>query len=81
MTTSFDLRSAHRHRRQWGPLPVWPQLLDGLGGEAGDGLAHRQRMATRDERHQAARTALTRAAPHRAAIALAAYPHIPPGRP
>ena len=22
-TTSFDLRSAHRHRGRWGPLPVW----------------------------------------------------------
>ena len=53
---------------QWGPLPVWPQLFGGLGGEAGNGVAHRQPMAARDERHQAARTALIRA------IALAAYP-------
>ena len=22
-TTSFDLRSARRHRGRWGPLPVW----------------------------------------------------------
>ena len=26
-TTSFDLRSARRHRARWGPLPVWPQLF------------------------------------------------------
>ena len=44
-TTSFDLRSARRHRGRWGPLPVWPQLFGGRCGEAGDGLAHRQPMA------------------------------------
>jgi hypothetical protein len=26
-TMSFDLRSAHRHRVRWGPLPVWPELF------------------------------------------------------
>ena len=39
---------------------MWPQLFGGLGGEAGDGLADRQPLAARNERHQAARTALIR---------------------
>ena len=28
---------------------MWPQLFGGLGGEAGDGLAHRQPMAEGNE--------------------------------
>ena len=42
-TTSFDLRSARRHRGRWGPLPVWPQLFGGQCGAARGGLAGRQR--------------------------------------
>ena len=44
-TTSFDLRSARRHRGRWGPLPVWPQLFGGQCGAARGGLAHRQPLA------------------------------------
>ena len=33
-TTSFDLRSARRHRGRWGPLPVWTQLFGGQCGAA-----------------------------------------------
>ena len=79
-TTSFDLRSARRHRGRWGPLPVWPQLFGGQCGAARGGLADRQPMAEGNERHHAARTALIAIDRRsRAAIALAAYP-IPPGR-
>ena len=59
-TTSFDLRSARRHRGRWGPLPVWPQLFGGQCGAARGGLADRQQLAEGNERHQAARTALIR---------------------
>ena len=80
-TTSFDLRSARRHRGRWGPLPVWPQLFGGQCGAARGGLEDCQPLAARNERHQAARTALIRVDRRtRAAIALAAYP-ITPGRP
>ena len=43
-TTSFDLQRPPSPRAM-GPLPVWPQLFGGLGGEAKGGLAHHQQMA------------------------------------
>ena len=52
----FDLRSARRHRGRWGPLPVWPQLFGGLGGEGGDGLAHCQQVVSRCSLPSASRT-------------------------
>ena len=33
-TTSFDLRSARRHRGRWGPLPVWTGRSRGQVDEA-----------------------------------------------
>jgi hypothetical protein len=69
-TSCFDHRSARRHRGRWGPLPVWTQLFGGQCGAARERLAHRQPLATRNERHQAARAALIRVrAQTRAAIA------------
>ena len=56
---------------------MWTATFGGQSGAARGGLADCQPLATRNERHHAARTALIRA--HRAAIALAAYP-IPTGQ-
>ena len=81
-TTSFDLRSARRHRGRWGPLPVWPQLFGSQRGEARGGLEDRVRLAEADERHQAARTALRAFARSIDEVALRSrWPPIPSHRP
>ena len=51
-TTSFDLRSAHRHRGRWGPLPVWT----GVRGDV-DASGFRRSVTSLALRRRSARAA------------------------